>query len=93
MKILYHHRTMGRGAEGVHISSIVNAFRRKGHEVLVLSPPGINPMIDAGNSPLDKSEIKVSGINLLWKFISKKFHRCSSSFLKFFIILSRFIKL
>jgi glycosyltransferase involved in cell wall biosynthesis len=79
---------MGRGAEGVHISSIVNAFRRKGHEVLVLSPPGINPMIDAGNSPLDKSEIKVSGINLLWKFISKKVPQV---FFEFFEIFYNFV--
>jgi glycosyltransferase involved in cell wall biosynthesis len=35
MKILYHHRTLGDGAEGIHISSMVNAFRQLGHEVRV----------------------------------------------------------
>jgi glycosyltransferase involved in cell wall biosynthesis len=38
MKILYHHRTMGDGAEGIHITEIVNAFRELGHEVKVICP-------------------------------------------------------
>lgn len=38
MKILYHHRTMGDGAEGIHIAEMVNAFRELGHEVLVAGP-------------------------------------------------------
>jgi glycosyltransferase involved in cell wall biosynthesis len=38
MKILYHHRTMGDGAEGIHITEIVNAFRESGHEVMVICP-------------------------------------------------------
>lgn len=33
MRILYHHRTLGDGAEGIHVASIVNAFRALGHEV------------------------------------------------------------
>jgi len=40
MKILYHHRTLGDGAEGIHIAEMVKAFRRLGHEVLVVSPIG-----------------------------------------------------
>lgn len=35
MKILYHHRTLGDGAEGVHISEMVEAFERLGHQVRV----------------------------------------------------------
>ena len=35
MRILYHHRTLGDGAEGIHVASIVNAFRALGHEVKV----------------------------------------------------------
>lgn len=35
MKILYHHRTLADGAEGVHIDSMVTAFRELGHEVRV----------------------------------------------------------
>ncbi len=40
MKILYHHRTLGDGAEGIHIQSIVNGLRRLGHEVKVVSLVG-----------------------------------------------------
>ena len=69
-KILYHHRTQGRGAEGVHITSIVKSLESMGHSVTVLSPPGIDPMTHAGNAPVDKSKIKTSGINSFWKFVS-----------------------
>jgi len=71
LNILYHHRTQGRGAEGVHIISIVNALIAQGHEVTVLSPPGINPLSSAGNAPVDKSNVDTKGVNSLWKFISK----------------------
>lgn len=37
MRILYHHRTLGDGAEGIHIAEIVNAFRKSGHEVKVVA--------------------------------------------------------
>lgn len=70
LKILYHHRTQGRGAEGVHITSIVRALQMRGHEVTVLSPPGIDPMKNAGNAPVDKSNVETTGVNSLWKFIS-----------------------
>lgn len=40
MKILYHHRTLGDGAEGIHIKEMVNAFRKLGHEVRVIGPIG-----------------------------------------------------
>jgi glycosyltransferase involved in cell wall biosynthesis len=35
VRILYHHRTLGDGAEGLHIHSMVEAFRTLGHEVTV----------------------------------------------------------
>lgn len=35
MRILYHHRTLGDGAEGIHIASMVDAFRGLGHDVKV----------------------------------------------------------
>lgn len=38
MKILYHHRTMGDGAEGIHITEMINAFRELGLEVMVICP-------------------------------------------------------
>ena len=71
LNILYHHRTQGRGAEGVHIMSIVNALQDLGHNVTVLSPPGVDPHSTAGNAPVDKSDVKTSGINRLWKLLSK----------------------
>ncbi len=40
MRILYHHRTLGDGAEGIHIAEMVNAFREIGHDVRVVSPIG-----------------------------------------------------
>lgn len=38
MKILYHHRTLGDGAEGIHIKEMVNIFRQLGHEVMLIGP-------------------------------------------------------
>lgn len=72
MNILYHHRTMGRGAEGVHIASIVKAFEKLGHKVIVVSPAGVDPIKTVGGRPLDKSDEETKGINTIWKFISKK---------------------
>lgn len=43
MNIVYHHRTRGHGAEGVHIMGIVNAFRKMEHQVTLLSLPGSDP--------------------------------------------------
>ncbi len=37
MKILYYHRTLADGAEGIHIREIVSSFRAMGHEVKVVS--------------------------------------------------------
>jgi glycosyltransferase involved in cell wall biosynthesis len=37
MRILYHHRTLADGAEGIHIREIVEAFRSMGHEVRLTS--------------------------------------------------------
>lgn len=71
LHILYHHRTMGRGAEGVHIRSMVQAFKQLGHSVDLISPLGIDPLLTAGASPLDKSKTQTRGINSLWKAISK----------------------
>lgn len=40
MRILYMHRSMGDGGEGVHIRAMINAFRGRGHEVEVHAPGG-----------------------------------------------------
>jgi glycosyltransferase involved in cell wall biosynthesis len=41
MKVVYHHRTQGAGAEGVHISSMIKGFEELGYSVSVVGPPGV----------------------------------------------------
>jgi glycosyltransferase involved in cell wall biosynthesis len=72
LRILYHHRTQGRGAEGVHIASIVRALSEMGHEVSVLGPPGVDALTTAGSAPVDKSTVRTRGAGSLWKFISRR---------------------
>lgn len=38
MKILYHHRTGSKDGQAVHIQELIEAFRRLGHEVVVVGP-------------------------------------------------------
>jgi glycosyltransferase involved in cell wall biosynthesis len=71
LRILYHHRTQGRGAEGNHIVSIVTALRAQGHTVDVLSPPGVDPFDPAASMPVDKAKQQTRGWSSLWKGISK----------------------
>lgn len=51
MKILYHFRTQGSGAEGVHIAGIARAFQALGHEVIFSNPAGVDPLQTAGGNP------------------------------------------
>lgn len=81
-RILYHHRTQGRGAEGHHIISIVKALRGMGHEVDVLSPPGIDPFELADQAPVDKAEVRTSGLQTIWKWISRKLPNAGFEFLE-----------
>jgi glycosyltransferase involved in cell wall biosynthesis len=67
---LYHHRTAGRGAEGLHIASIVRALQARGEDVVVVSPPGVDPLETAGSAPLDKGATAARGVQRLWKLIS-----------------------
>jgi glycosyltransferase involved in cell wall biosynthesis len=61
MNILYHHRTRGRGAEGVHITGVFEAFKSLNHDVTLLSFPGSDPDITKSVSPsLKKKEEKKS---------------------------------
>ena len=71
LNILYHHRTQGRGAEGVHITSIVHALQAMGHRVTVISPPGVDPMNPAHSTPVDKAQVKTGGIQSIWKWVSR----------------------
>lgn len=71
LRIAYHHRTQGRGAEAVHISSIVHALRAMGHEVVVVSPPGIDPLDPANSTPVDKAQVRTGGVQTFWKLVSR----------------------
>ncbi|MGH8262336.1 MAG: glycosyltransferase family 4 protein [Steroidobacteraceae bacterium] len=70
LRILYHHRTQGRGAEGNHIVSIVSAMRAAGHEVDVLGPPGIDPFDQRETIPVDDKQAKVRGWSSVWRALS-----------------------
>lgn len=70
MRFVYHHRTAGRGGEGVHISSVVLALTAAGHRVEVVSPPGVDPLRSTDAVPLDKGAVLLSGMARLWKWIS-----------------------
>ena len=68
MNILYHHRTQGRGAEGVHIAFIVKGLCDLGHHVTVVSPTGEDPEETAGGSVFDPPKgIKAA----FFRFISR----------------------
>jgi glycosyltransferase involved in cell wall biosynthesis len=51
MNILFHFRTQGTGAEGVHIAGMAGGFRRLGHSVTFLSPGSVDPTATAGENP------------------------------------------
>ena len=38
MRILYHHRTLSKDGQAVHIEELIAALRRAGHEVFVVGP-------------------------------------------------------
>ena len=72
LKILYHHRTQGRGAEGQHIRCMVEALRALGHEVRVVSPPGIDPMQTVQSAPARAAASGERGAQSLMSWISRR---------------------
>ncbi len=56
MNILYHFRTQGTGAEGVHIAGIATAFEQLGHRVVFSSPTGVDPRVTAGENPFANNQ-------------------------------------
>ncbi|MEN9578724.1 MAG: hypothetical protein RJA70_1733 [Pseudomonadota bacterium] len=56
MKIVYHHRTQGTGAEGVHIAYVIRGLRERGHQVTVVSPTGKDPDQTAGENPFGRKQ-------------------------------------
>ena len=61
LNIVYHHRTQGTGAEGVHIAYIVKGLRELGHQVKVVSPNPDDPTKTAGDNPFAKKEGQKGG--------------------------------
>ncbi len=65
MKILYHHRTLGDGAEGIHIQAIVNGLRALGHNVKLVSLVGEQTHFrraqDAKESKWDRIRKRIPG--------------------------------
>jgi glycosyltransferase involved in cell wall biosynthesis len=68
VKVLYHHRTLGDGAEGIHIEEMVKAFRHLGHEVKVVAL--IGEKTNAENAKISVfSRIKRLVPKILYEFI------------------------
>jgi glycosyltransferase involved in cell wall biosynthesis len=61
---------MGRSSQAMHIRSMVEALRSDGHEVTILSPPGVDPFKSAGMMPFLRKRDRAVGIQRLWKYIS-----------------------
>ena len=62
MKILYHFRTRGTGAEAVHIAGVARAFERLGHAVTFSSPTGVDPRRSAGADPFAQGGGSLPGL-------------------------------
>lgn len=70
MQFIYHHRTMGRSSQAMHIRSLVEALKADGHEVTIVSPPGVDPLMSAGLMPFLRKEDRARGLQRIWKYIS-----------------------
>jgi glycosyltransferase involved in cell wall biosynthesis len=70
VQFIYHHRTMGRSSQAMHIRSLVEALKADGHEVTIVSPPGVDPLKSAGMMPFLRKEDRARGLQRIWKYIS-----------------------
>jgi glycosyltransferase involved in cell wall biosynthesis len=70
MQFIYHHRTMGRSSQAMHIRSLVEALKADGHEVTIVSPPGVDPLKSAGMMPFLRKSDRARGLQRTWKYIS-----------------------
>jgi len=68
MNILYHFRTQGRGAEGVHIAGIASALEQLGHTVDFSSPTGVDPRRTGGSDPFAGAR----GATRLWAWTARR---------------------
>ena len=61
---------MGRSSQAMHIRSLVEAMRADGHEVTIVSPPGVDPLKSAGMMPFIRKADQAHGLQRVWKYIS-----------------------
>jgi glycosyltransferase involved in cell wall biosynthesis len=61
---------MGRSSQAMHIRSLVEALRADGHEVTIVSPPGVDPLKSAGMMPFLRKSDRARGLQRVWKYIS-----------------------
>jgi glycosyltransferase involved in cell wall biosynthesis len=61
MRILYHHRTLADGAEGIHIREMIKAFRKLGHEVRVVALVGEGSSAKRGPAKAASRWSRISG--------------------------------
>lgn len=52
MKILFHHRIASRDGQAVHIEELIAALAARGHEVVLIGPPGLEQTSFGGSSAL-----------------------------------------
>jgi len=70
VQFIYHHRTMGRSSQAMHIRSLVEALKADGHDVTIVSPPGVDPLKSAGMMPFLRKTDRARGLQRVWKYIS-----------------------
>jgi glycosyltransferase involved in cell wall biosynthesis len=63
---------MGRSSQAMHIRSMVEALKSDGHDVTIVSPPGVDPLKSAGMMPFLRKGDRADGIQHLWKYISRE---------------------
>lgn len=61
---------MGRSSQAMHIRSLVEALKADGHEVTIVSPPGVDPLKSAGMMPFLRKADRARGLQRIWKYIS-----------------------
>src|SRR5437870_2068032 len=66
MRVLYHHRTQGRGVEAVHIHGICSGFKAIGCEVEIMGPPGIQ------NDPNIVVNAEAGKTDTKWGWVAKR---------------------
>jgi len=90
MNILYHHRTQGKGVEGIHIRSIVKALRALGNNVTIISPPGCDPMQEEGTT---KTASGSKSLKSALSFVSRNFPEAFFELIELFYNIPAFFKL